>query len=239
MIRTEPATATVQKRQSTPEHLPDVEWVIELSSLSVRAAPIGEALLHAFALPVIVRLSIDPTPQAADTMSREVEGSWLKRPGRGSVEQVHRRIGWSDVPQKMIALREQLPLTVNSQTLTEQAGGGVAALLVSDLEQGRLHMVLPIGSGGDYLVRVSGEDSFIQLEVSGLREDRTGSAASARLREKTAQVLTHARVGFVSVTTFSHGNRASVHSYHHFVRRPSGKQQARKKSTRGRKRKKK
>jgi hypothetical protein len=92
-------------------------------------------------------------------------------------------------------------------------------LLIHDLEEGVLQTVLPIGSGGDYLVRVSGKASFIQLEASGVRVDETGSASASRLQQRTEQVLTHARTGFVSVTTFSHGPGAVVHSYQHFVRR--------------------
>lgn len=195
--------------------------VLELSSLIARHPTIGRALLHEFAAPVIVRLRIDPTQQPPGIMSRAVEVNWLRRLARGPPTQVRREVGWADVPQYSGALCEQLPLTINAHTLTEKAAIGIAALLIHDLEGGSLQTVLPIGSGGDYLVRVSGDSSFIQLEVSGLREDGTGSASSARLQQKTMQVLTRARVGFVSVTTFCHGSEGIVHSYHHFVKQKS------------------
>jgi hypothetical protein len=151
-------------------------------------------------------------------MNRAVEVNWLRRPGTEPAALVRRDVGWAGIPQHSGTVCEQLPLILNAHTLTEQAAVGVALLLLHDLEGGVLQTVLPIGSGGDYLVHVSGEDSVIQLEVSGLREDNTGSASRSRLRQKTDQVLTHAQVGFVSVTTFCHGPGAIVHSYHHFVR---------------------
>src|SRR5207247_8445523 len=91
---------------------------------------------------------------------------------------------------------------------------------INDLEEGVLETVLPIGSGGDYFVRLKQVSHPIQIEMSGLRQDEAGSASRSRLREKTSQVLTHARVGFVAVTTFCHGAEAAVHSYLHYVRSP-------------------
>jgi hypothetical protein len=206
--------------------------VLELSTLPARHPDVGTALHHAYAPATIVRLSVDPTPQQG-TLSREVEVNWLRRPGRGPVERVRRRIGWSNEGEGLRRVCEELPITKNDQDLTEEAAVGVAALLIHDLEGGVLQKVLPIGSGGDYLLRVSGMDSFIQLEVSGLREDHTGSASASRLRQKTEQVLTQARVGFVSVTTFSHGPHAVVHGYQHFVRKK--RRRSRKKPGAGRK----
>jgi hypothetical protein len=161
---------------------------------------------------------------------RASEALWSHH--RGSGEQVCRRIGWSN-QEGLRRVCEQFPYTKNAQDLTEEAAIGVAALLIHDLEGGVLQSVLQIGSGGDYLVRVSGEDSFIQLEVSGLRVGETGSTSASRLQQKTDQVLTHARVGLVSVTTFSHGPQAVVHSYQHFVRQQ--RRRSRKKPGAGRK----
>lgn len=111
-------------------------------------------------------------------------------------------------------------------------------MLINELEGGVIQNVLPIGSGGDYLVRVSGEASFIPLEMSGLQVDATGSGSVSLLGAKTDQVLRNARVGFVSVTTFSHGPHAIVHSYLHFVRRGRrniGRQKPKKKQRDGKK----
>jgi hypothetical protein len=174
-------------------------------------------------------------------MSREVEVNWLRRPGRRSAEQVRRRIGWSDIQGGLGRICEQLPYTKNAHDITEEAAVGTAALLIYDLEGGVLQRVLQIGSGGDYLLEVSEINAPIQLEVSGLREDATGHPSRSRLHEKTEQVLTRARVGFVSVTTFAHGSGPVAHSYLHFVRqksRKSGRLEPRKKPPGGRKGKK-
>jgi hypothetical protein len=93
------------------------------------------------------------------------------------------------------------------------------ALLIHDLEGGVLQEVLQIGSGGDYFVLVKRAKKPIQVEVSGIREDLHGGPSRSRLREKTTQVLTHSKVGYASVTTFSHPAGAIVHSYLHYVRR--------------------
>ncbi len=208
--------------------------ILELSSLPARHPAIGEGLLHGYAASVIVRLGMDPTPLPSGTSSREVKVNWLRRRGRGSAKDFLRRIGWGDIREGLVDVCEQLPLTKNANDLTEEAAIGIAALLIHDLEGGVLQGVLRIGSGGDYSVRVSEARAPIQLEMSGLREDATGHASRSRLQEKTRQVLTHARVGFVCVTTFSHGSGAIVHSYHHFVKKRAPKNQ-----TGGRKRKKK
>jgi hypothetical protein len=153
--------------------------------------------------------------------------------------QVLRRIGWGDIREGLGRVCEQLPYTKNAHELTEEAAVGIAALLIHDLEGGVLQNVLPIGNGGDYLVRVREASAPIQLEVSGVRMDETGSNSRSRLQEKSDQVLTCVRVGFVSVTTFCHGPRAVVHSYLHFVRRgrrSAVRQKPRKKPRGGKKR---
>jgi hypothetical protein len=155
-------------------------------------------------------------------MSRSVEVDWLKRPGKEQATAVRRDIGWAGL-QCDGWVRDQLPHSRNADDLTEGAAIGVAALLISDLEKGTLQSVLPIGSGGDYLLRLKEVSCPIQIEMSGLREDETGSASRSRLGTKSDQVLTHARVGFVSVTTFSHGSTAVAHSYLYYVRRQKTK----------------
>jgi hypothetical protein len=205
---------------------------LELSSLPARHPAIGDALLQLYAPAVIVRLGIDPTSLQAGTMNREVEIDWLRRPAAGSAEQVLCTLGWGDIWQGLARVCEQLPFTKNAHDLTEEAVVGIAALLIHDLEGGVLQTVLPIGSGGDYLLRISQPSAPIQLEVSGLREDAAGTASRSRLNEKAGQVLTHARVGFVSVTTFSHGSGGVVHSYLHFVKKSSGRPKGGKKPSR-------
>lgn len=109
------------------------------------------------------------------------------------------------------------------------------ALLVHELEGAELQSVLPIGSGSDYLVRVPGASTYIQLEVSGIRLDVGGNLSTTRLHQKSAQVLTHARVGFASVTTFSH-LAGAARSWLHYVKRPRNQQNAVKpKKTKGKK----
>jgi hypothetical protein len=52
------------------------------------------------------------------------------------------------------------------------------------------------------------------------------------LKDKTNQVLTHCKVGFVSVTTFSHSRTAIVHSYLCFVKRKPKKKSSKKRKRR-------
>ena len=190
--------------------------LLELSSLPARHPPIGEALLHAFGPSAIIRLSIDPTPQPAGTMARGVEIDWLKRPGTNPAGRVQRDIGWKDLDH-LGNVCTQLSVTVNAQGLTEHAAVGIMALLIHDLEGAVLQSVLPIGSGGDYLVLIRGARKAVQVEASGVREDATGSASRARLAQKSEQVLTKIKAGYASVTTFSHSAASVVHSYLHYV----------------------
>ena len=177
---------------------------LELDTLPGRHPLVGAALLHSFAPPVIVRLCLDPTPQPLGTMERKVEVDWLRRAGNVAATKGHRDIRWNGLQHVLSLICPQLLVTVNDRTLTEQAAVGVMALLVHELEGAELQSVLQIGSGGDYLVRVPGANSYIQVEVSGIRLDAGGNLSTTRLRQKSAQVLTHTRVGFASVTTYSH-----------------------------------
>jgi hypothetical protein len=150
-------------------------------------------------------------------MKRDVEVNWLRTPGDAAPTQENREVGWSGLDLEKVCL--QISTTLNEQDLTEQAASGVMALLISDLENGVLQTVLQIGSGGDYLIRRKGTSSFIQVEISGIKVDPAGSLSGPRLRQKTEQVLTHRRVGYVSVTTFSYRAGGIVHSYLHYVKR--------------------
>jgi hypothetical protein len=152
-------------------------------------------------------------------MIRGVDVNWITRPGTKPAAQVHRDIGWSGLEDLLDKLCAQLPMTLNAQTLTEQAAVGIMTLLIHDLEGGVLQWVLPIGAGGDYLALPRGARNPIQVEVSGIRDDTSGNASRTRLAQKAAQVLTHSQIGYASVTTFSHSAGAIVHSYLHYVRR--------------------
>ncbi len=208
---------------------------IELNTLPQRHPLVGDALFQAFAPSVIVRLCLDPTPQSPGTIERRVEVDWLRRPGNVAATQGHRDIRWNGLPQGFLLRCSQYPLILNEHTLTEHAAIGVMALLVHELEGAELQSVLPIGSGSDYLVRVPGASTYIQLEVSGIRLDVGGNLSTTRLHQKSAQVLTHARVGFASVTTFSH-LAGAARSWLHYVKRPRNQQNAVKpKKTKGKK----
>jgi hypothetical protein len=175
--------------------------------------------LHAFGPPAVIRLNIDPNAQPAGTMTRRIEVDWLSPPGTSPAVQDQRILGWNGLQDFLGNLCVQLPMTVNSQTLTEQAAIGVMALLISDLKGEVLQRVLPIGSGGDYLILLRGSRKPAQVEVSGIHSDATGAASRARLAQKSAQVLSKSAVGYASVTTFAHASESVVQSYLHYVRR--------------------
>jgi hypothetical protein len=129
----------------------------------------------------------------------------------------------------MDTLCVQSRIAVSEHDLTEFAAIGVMALLIHDLEGGVLQNVLPIGSGGDYLVIPREAESPIQVEVSGIQVDLNGADSRSRLSRKSTQVLSHSTVGYASVTTFSHPTGPIVHSYLHYVSRPRTTKKGRKK----------
>jgi hypothetical protein len=141
--------------------------VLELSTLPARHPPMGEALLQMYAPQAMVRLCIDPTPQPAGTMSREIEVDWLRHPGKEAATHQQRAVGWTGLEHHLNTLCVQLLVTVNDRTLTEQAAVGVLALLISDLEGAVLQTVLQIGSGGDYLIRRKGQVPSSRLRSAG------------------------------------------------------------------------
>jgi hypothetical protein len=192
--------------------------VLELSSLPERHPGIGLALRHAYAPSLVVRLRIAPTPLPPDTIYREVEVNYRGRGGNRAEAIFFRRFGWTGLEPEVARVCEQLPRTKNRNDLTADAAIAAAALLIHDLENGALETVLQIGSGGDYLVRMPQLSTPIQIEISGVMEDDSGSDSRSRLSQKSDQVLSRARVGFVSVTTFSHGPQRIVHSYLHFTK---------------------
>jgi hypothetical protein len=161
-----------------------------------------------------------------------VSVNWITRPGTNPAINVNRQVGWNGLPPNFMALCLPWTRICNAHAITEQAAIGVMALLIHDLEGGELQEVLPIGSGGDYLVRMRAAQNPIQAEISGVREDLSGAHSTQRLSQKSAQVLTQSQHGYVSVTTFSHPPGPIVHSYLHFVLRPSKKRKPTKKRKR-------
>jgi hypothetical protein len=127
--------------------------------------------------------------------------------------------------------------TVNAQRITEDAAIGVMALLIHELEGVTIREVLPIGSGGDYLIEFEKAAGPMQVEVSGIREDPAGKQAELRLAQKCAQVLQHSSCGYASVTNFHRLTDGTVHSYLHYVEEKKGRRKrqakAKKKGRRG------
>lgn len=204
--------------------------ILQLASLPVRHPSLGTAFLREFGPPAIIRLSVDPTRLTAGTMSRLVDLDWLAHPGTKDAVHVQRAVGWNGLEHWLDCVCVQLPLTVNAQTLTEHAAIGIMGLLISDAEGAVLETVLPIGSGGDYFIRCGGNVS--QVEVSGILTAETMSVATARLSQKSQQVLKHVVEGYVSVTTFACPSACGVHSYLHYVKKPAKKKRAGKKGKR-------
>ena len=190
---------------------------LELSSLPERHPAVGEALLHQCGPSTIVRLSIDPTQQPPGTIYRSIEVDWIAQPANNPAVWADRVIGWNGLDEWEV-LCEQLPMVYNDHLLTELSAIAVFSLLINDLEGGVLQTVLPIGSGGDYLVRLAGADGEVQVEVSGIKDDPGGDRSRPRLQQKRTQVLQHVRVGHVSVTTFSYRAVAIVHSFLHYAK---------------------
>jgi len=200
--------------------------ILQLATLPMRQTRVGTALLKAHAIAAVIRLSIDPTQTPVGSLSREVTISWVCKSGKVPAAMVQREIGWDLIP-KLADDCTTFPLTWNEYDLTEMAAIAVTAMLVENLEGGVLQSVLPIGSGGDYLVLTRRAKKPDQIEISGIREDDNGSRSRTRVSEKAGQVLTHCKCGFVSVTTFSHPPGATVQSCLHFVRRGKRKRKRR------------
>ena len=104
-------------------------------------------------------------------------------------------------------------------------------------------LVLTTMSGVDLNVEVILRTELTYLvfrgRVSGITEDLDGNESRSRLRKKCEQVLTHARVGFASVTTFKRLKAGIVHSYLHFAEKPRRASKVPKKKGKVKKRKRK
>jgi hypothetical protein len=194
---------------------------LEISSFRERHPLFGEALLSRYTPPLIYRLSIDPAPPEAVGTAREVQIELLRRPGDGDPESLSRSICWagtSELAGQALLIGPCIP----PQDATEDAAIGAMALLVSNLEGGQIRAVLPIGTSADYLLEWVNSGEEVRVEVSGLRAPRWASESSGRLAEKTSQILSGNRSGYVSVSTFGYPPDGTVHSFLHFVRRRPG-----------------
>lgn len=209
--------------------------VIDLATLPARHPKIGEPLLDLFGSQLVLRLSLDPKPQPADTRKREVMIDRIASTA-GAVRQTEiREIGWDGLPKFSEDYCIRMARASNERDITEAAAIALMGLLIHELEGVSIESVLQIGSGGDFLIKLSKSNKAVQVEVSGIREDSTGNRAEARLREKRAQVLTSSDSGFVSVSTFHHAAPGGAHSFLHFVVKRDRKHTKEKKSKRKRK----
>jgi hypothetical protein len=192
---------------------------LEVSSLDLRHP--GEALFDECAAKLVYRLSIDPTPLPTGVVERQVAVERRSPSQPDGPAEVACTVSWAnlnvDLPDWCVRRRN----TVCDENLTEWAAIGLMALLIHHLERLTITSVLPKGSGGDYELEVEGSGRAAQIEVSGVREDRTptGSLTRARIAEKQDQILRTQSEGWVSVTTFARGPAGEVWSALHFVRR--------------------
>ena len=193
--------------------------ILELSTLPQRHPLIGDVLLDRCGPACILRLGIDPVPQPARTLKRDVTIDHVGPATKGRQIQEVRTIGWSELPHLSEDFCRRWSLAFNQNDITEDAAIGVMALLIHALEGMMLERVSQIGSGCDYYVRAAPETKLIPLEVSGICEETSVGQPQTRFNEKRNQVLRHKehRAGYVSVTTFRHTAEDLVHSYLHYV----------------------
>jgi hypothetical protein len=191
--------------------------ILELATLPARHPKLGETLLDLFGAQLVLRLRLDPIRQPDDAHKREVMVDRIAST-TGSVRQSEiREIGWSGLPEFSKDYCIRVTHTINERRITEDAAIAVMGLLIHELEGVSIESVLQIGSGGDYLVKLSKNEQSVQVEVSGIREDLAGNISELRLREKRAQVLVKSDVGYVSVTTFHRAANGGPHSFLHFA----------------------
>lgn len=204
--------------------------ILELATLSARHSKLGEPLLDLFGAQLVLRLRFDPIRQPDDVQKREVLVDRIAST-TGSVRQTEvRAIGWSGLPKFSEDYCIRVKYTINERRITEDAAIAIMGLLIHELEGVSIESVLQIGSGGDYLVKLSKNKQLVQVEVSGIREDLAGDKAESRLREKRAQVLQNSDAGYVSVTTFYRAANAGPHSFLHFAERGDRKRSEGRKS---------
>jgi hypothetical protein len=184
--------------------------VIELATINERHG--CSILLDQFGAKTLLRLAVVPVRMPQDVLKRAVRVDRISPASGGQRWEEMREIGWSGLSDLRDRC-EQILRVMNEHHITEYAAIGAALLLIHELEGAVLTEVLPIGSGGDYLVKFSDRPEPVQLEVSGIKEG-TASQAASRLGEKCGQIR---GAGFVSVTTFQYGEDGGPHSYLHFI----------------------
>jgi hypothetical protein len=184
--------------------------VIEVATIDGRHR--RSILLRLFGIQIILRLGVDPVRLPPGTMKRTVTVDRISPGSEKTRWEEMREIAWNGLTDHFDQC-EEIARTLNQHDITEHAAIGVMLLLIHELEGAVLTDVLPIGSGGDYLVNLSDRPEPVQVEVSGIREG-SASQAATRLEEKRSQIR---GAGFVSVTTFLHSEDGSAHSYLHFV----------------------
>jgi hypothetical protein len=190
-----------------------IDPTIEVQTIDERHRQ--SVLLELFGTKIILRLAVDPVRQPSGVVKRAITVDRISpKSGEDRWEET-REIGWAGLSGHLERC-EQVPFVLNEEDITEQAAIGIMLLLIHELEGAILTRVLPIGSGGDYLVSLSGASEPVQVEVSGIKSGCAGQASS-RLGVKQGQVC---GVGFASVTTFQYGEVEAAHSYLHFA--PSG-----------------
>jgi hypothetical protein len=184
--------------------------VIELATIDERHG--CSILLDQFGAKALLRLAVVPVQMPQEVLKRAVTVDRISPASGGERWEEVREIGWSGLSDLRDRC-EQILRVVNEHHITEFAAIGVALLLIHELEGAVLTGVLPIGSGGDYLVKLSDRPEPVQMEASGIKEGSASQAAS-RLGEKCRQIR---GAGFVSVTTFQHSDDGGAHSYLHFI----------------------
>ena len=202
--------------------------VIEVASLDERHE--RNDLIRVFGLSVLHRLAVDPARAEAGAWKRPVRVDRIAPGPEPERREEAREIGWTGLTD-LLERCEVISEVLNQQEITEQAAIGVMLLLVHELEEAVLSRVLQIGSGSDYLVGVPGREGLVEVEVSGIRSGSAGEASS-RLGKRTRDRLRGP--GFVSVTTFQHGESGEAHSYLHFVDPAAGVDRGQGKGKRGR-----
>lgn len=195
-------------------------WTLGISRLAELHPEL--ALIENCATQLILRLSVDPTAIRSGERRREVRGEHRPRHDPDTATEFKRLIEWEGLSPGAEDRCRRYRNTVADETLTEWAAIGMMALLIHDLEGGTVRGVVRQGVGGDYVVSLGGDEAGQQIEVRGIREDRTpsGSITAARVREKREQILRYRQTGFVSVTAFAYSDTAGVYSVLHFVKRP-------------------
>jgi hypothetical protein len=207
--------------------------VIELETLPVRHPKTGSSLLKQCGAALVLRLSIDPTPVPKNATTRPVSLDRISPSAvRARFEEV-RTIGWNGATGVSGDDCARLAVTFNAGRITEDAALAVMALLIHELEGLTVDVVLPIGSGADYILSMRKGEQNAHVEVSGIREDESGRRSTVRLAEKCEQMLAKCPAGFASVTTFKHRKVGIVHSYLHYVESSKKKRKSNKRRGRG------